>query len=261
MKLAAVGDNCMDVYANLDKAYPGGNPVNVAVYFKRLGGESSYTGVVGTDKYGDMMINAIKSKGVDVSHISKMEGRTAITQVELVNGERVFGDYDEGVMKNLSLSEDDIDFLCSHDLIVSGLWGNVHRFFYMLKAKGMKIAFDAATRPFDDIVDEAIKHVDYLFFASDIDDNEELHIQMKELYNKGPILIIATLGEKGSIVFDGTKFIQFGIIPCEVIDTMGAGDSYIAGFLKGILENKKIIECMEIGAKNATKTLEYNGAW
>lgn len=32
MKLAAVGDNCMDVYENIGKAYPGGNPVNVAVY-------------------------------------------------------------------------------------------------------------------------------------------------------------------------------------------------------------------------------------
>ena len=40
MKLAAVGDNCMDVYENIGKAYPGGNPVNVAVYFVRLGGES-----------------------------------------------------------------------------------------------------------------------------------------------------------------------------------------------------------------------------
>ena len=38
MKLAAVGDNCMDVYENIGKAYPGGNPVNVAVYFVRIVG-------------------------------------------------------------------------------------------------------------------------------------------------------------------------------------------------------------------------------
>ena len=41
-KIATVGDNCMDVYDNTGRAYPGGNPVNVAVYFVRMGGEASY---------------------------------------------------------------------------------------------------------------------------------------------------------------------------------------------------------------------------
>lgn len=41
MKLAAVGSNCVDFYNNIEngKAYPGGSPVNVAVYTVRLGGE------------------------------------------------------------------------------------------------------------------------------------------------------------------------------------------------------------------------------
>ena len=45
MKLAAVGSNCVDFYNNIEngKAYPGGSPVNVAVYTVRLGGEASYT--------------------------------------------------------------------------------------------------------------------------------------------------------------------------------------------------------------------------
>ena len=36
MKIVTVGDNCMDVYEQTGKAYPGGNPVNVAVYLRRL---------------------------------------------------------------------------------------------------------------------------------------------------------------------------------------------------------------------------------
>ena len=40
MKLAAVGSNCIDYYVNLDggRPYPGGGPVNMAVYTVRLGG-------------------------------------------------------------------------------------------------------------------------------------------------------------------------------------------------------------------------------
>lgn len=37
IRLAAVGDNCIDLYDQTGDAYPGGNPVNVAVYTVRLG--------------------------------------------------------------------------------------------------------------------------------------------------------------------------------------------------------------------------------
>ncbi|MFR5702099.1 MAG: hypothetical protein ACLUD0_09650 [Eubacterium ramulus] len=39
IKIAAVGDNCVDVYDQTGEAFPGGNPVNVAVYTVRLGGK------------------------------------------------------------------------------------------------------------------------------------------------------------------------------------------------------------------------------
>ena len=261
MKLAAVGDNCMDVYENIGKAYPGGNPVNVAVYFVRLGGESSYTGVVGTDQYGKLMKEKIAEKGVDVSHIRFMEGNTAITHVELVDGERVFGEYEEGVLADFKLTDEEMDFLCSHDMVVTGLWGNVHDDLAKIQARGVKVAFDAATRPEDPAAVTAIPSVDYLFFATDDGDTPELRETMKQIKAKGPKLVITTLGEKGSIVYDGEKYTTFGIIPCNVVDTMGAGDSFIAGFLKGILEEKPVEECMKMGAANSSVTLEYNGAW
>lgn len=261
MRLAAVGDNCMDVYENLGKAFPGGNPVNVAVYFVRLGGEASYTGAVGTDKYGKLMIDALKGKHVDTSHVQVLEGSTAITQVELVDGERVFGDYDEGVLAKFHLSDDDIGFLCSHDMVTTGLWGNVEHELAKIKQNGTPVAFDCATRPDDPVVDVAIKSVDYLFFASDDGDTPELRETMKKLFSRGPKLVIVTLGEQGSVAYDGKEFTVGGIVPCDVVDTMGAGDSYIAGFLRGILENKPLKECMHMGAANSSVTLGYNGAW
>ena len=47
----------------------------------------------------------------------------------------------------------------------------------------------------------------------------------------------------------------------KVVDTMGAGDSYIAGFLAGIVDGLSIEECMHQGAATATETLKYFGAW
>lgn len=261
MKLAAVGDNCMDVYDNLGKAYPGGNPVNVAVYFVRLGGEASYTGVVGTDSYGTLMKQSIGAKGVDVSHIRFEEGSTAVSHVELINGDRIFGEYEEGVMADFKLTEEEMEFLCGHDLVVTGLWGNIHDELHKIKSRGIPVAFDAATRPEDDAAQTALASSDYFFFASDEGDTDTLRTKMKELQRSGPKVVICTLGKQGSLAFDGKDYIKFGIIPCNAVDSMGAGDSYIAGFLKGILEGKEMLECMKSGAANASVTLEYHGAW
>lgn len=261
MKIAAVGDNCMDVYENLNQAFPGGNPVNVAVYSVRLGGKASYTGVVGNDKYGKIMIEALKGKNVDISHLKVLSGKTAITQVELVNGERVFGDYNEGVLAQFKLSDEDIQFLCNQDMVVTGLWGMIENDLYKIKAKGTPIAFDFATKLEDPVIEKAIYNVDYAFFAYDEGDNEFIREYMKKIHAKGPKLVTVTLGERGSICYDGKEFLTFGIVPCEVQDTMGAGDSYIAGFLRGILLKKELKECMKLGAENATVTLKYRGAW
>ena len=78
---------------------------------------------------------------------------------------------------------------------------------------------------------------------------------------RSPSIVIVTRGDKGSIAYDGNSFTEFGIVECEVVDSMGAGDSYIAGFLIGILEGKSILECMEKGARSSCVTLGYFGAW
>jgi len=261
IQLAAVGDNCMDVYQSINKAYPGGNPVNVAVYFTRLGGSASYTGVVGTDRYGALMKESIHKMGVDISNVHELEGSTAITYVELVNGERIFGDYEEGVLADFHLSDADISYIGKHDMMVTGLWGNVHGDLARIKETGIPIAFDAATRPEDEAAKIALPSVDYFFFASDDGDTPALRERMMELQSQGPQIVVCTLGAQGSVAYDGKTFTSYGIVPCKVVDTMGAGDSYIAGFLKSILENKPIRSCMEAGAQNAGITLGYQGAW
>ncbi len=84
---------------------------------------------------------------------------------------------------------------------------------------------------------------------------------MVEKQAKGPKAVIVTLGENGSLAYDGTEFHKGDIEKCEVVDTMGAGDSFIAGFIVGILEGQSIDECMVTGAKSSAVTLGYSGAW
>lgn len=261
IRIATVGDNCIDYYDNTGETFPGGNPVNVAVYVSRMNRDSSYTGVVGSDEYGKYMIESISLKGVDTSHVKIQDGKTAVTHVNIVNGNRVLGDYEEGVMKDFKLTDEDIDFLCSHDMVVTGIWGMVEDDLYKIKNKDVPIAFDFADKPNHEITHKALPYVDYAFFSNDTDNTEEIQDFMKYVSSRGPKVVVITRGDKGSIAYDGDKFFYFGIIECELVDSMGAGDSYIAGFIVGMLEGKTMIECMRKGAICSSKTLGYFGAW
>ena len=255
IKLAAVGDNCIDLYDQTGDAYPGGNPVNVAVYTVRLGGKASYTGVVGNDKYGDLMRRAVADKGVDVSHLRTEPGSTALSHVTLVDGDRVFGDYEEGVMERFRLTDGDMDFLCGHDLVVSGLWGRVENDLPRLRARGVPVAFDCADRPEDPAAETALPYVDYAFFSYDKDD-DYIREFMRRTKAKGAGCVIAMLGEHGSLAYDGQRFYHQAAENVPVVNTVGAGDSYIAAFTYGVSLGESIPQCMARGKALATRIVQ-----
>jgi fructoselysine 6-kinase len=207
------------------------------------------------------MRETIAAKGVDVSHLHVLKGKTALTHVELIDGERIFGNYEEGVLEHYALSDKDIEFILTHDVVVCDLWGKVEGEFKRLQEGGIKTAFDCHVRPYDEAAQTAMPYTDYLFFSSDDGDTAELRKQMAEFHAKGPKLVLAMLGEQGSLCFDGTAYHKFGIVPCNVVDSLGAGDSYISGFLFQMHKGGSVEECMHAGAVNAGITLEYEGAW
>lgn len=261
MKFCCVGDNCIDYYQHEKIAKPGGNPVNVAVYIHQLGGESSYVGAIGTDNFGIIMIDALKAQNVDISNVQIVDGKTAVTMVQIIDNDRVFGDYDEGVMKNFSLNDQNRSFILQHDIVISGYWGNIAHEFKNFKNHNITTAFDFATNLESELTLQTIPYIDYAFFSNDEKNDTELENYMKGMHAKGAKTVIVTRGKKGSVVFDGKNFYHFGIINCPVVDTLGAGDSYIAGFLYAIMQKKTIVEAMEAGAKRSAITIGYEGAW
>lgn len=261
MRFGCVGDVCVDDYESLGKAYIGGNPINVAVYLTRNGEEASFCGAVGTDDFGCRVYEALMKKGIDTSHLKTLEGNTAITKVEMVNGNRVFGDYTEGVLTDFKLTGDDIDYLCGHDIVITGIWGMIENELPLIKAQGIPIAFDFSDQLEHEIVDIAIPFVDYAFFSNEDGDTMKLRDYIKKQYARGPKIIVVTMGNKGSLAYDGNEFYKQGIVACPVVDTMGAGDSFIAGFLGALMHGKSISECMENGAKTSAVTIGYSGAW
>lgn len=259
--IACIGDSCVDHYEALDQTFPGGNPVNFAVYLRRLGAQSSFIGAVGSDKEGELVLKALEGKGVDVSHVQVLPGPTPSTEVEMHNGNRVFTSYDTGVMEDYALRPEDLRFIADHALAVTALWGKCEHELAAIRAMGVPVAFDCADLPFDPVAQTALPNVDIAFFSDDGTPEEELKQTIRGLADMGPSIVVAMRGAQGSMAYDGERFYTMGAIPCEVVDTLGAGDSFIAGFLYGTLCGLPMEERMRAGSECASVTIGYVGAW
>lgn len=253
MKIAGVGLSCIDVYENLNRYYPTGNSVDFLIHMSRLGVQTSIVSVVGNDSYGRQMEKVLKREKVGVSHLHVAEGDTAMFKMDLKKNDRVHKEKLEGVMSKFSLTEDDILFIQEHDYIHSNFSGRVTDSLPVFKKYGLSTIFDYSTRVNKD-ARLTLPNVDYAFFSYDQDDNF-IRDYIVWAYEFGPRLVIVTFGEKGSLAYDGKTFYEGGIVPSRVVNTVGAGDSFCAGFMYGIIHNHEIHECLRMGAKVASEVV------
>ncbi len=96
-RLATVGDNVIDVYPALGRAFPGGNTVNVAVAARRGGAQAAHVGAVGAGPDGAVVRAALAAEQVETTRMRVLDGPNAFSTIELVDGDRVFGPHDLGV--------------------------------------------------------------------------------------------------------------------------------------------------------------------
>ncbi|HCL6627142.1 TPA: fructoselysine 6-kinase [Citrobacter amalonaticus] len=259
-KLATIGDNCVDIYPQLNKAFSGGNAVNVAVYSTRYGMQPGCITWVGEDDYGNTLRRDLASKGIDISHVHAKPGLTAQTQVTLNGNDRVFGDYTEGVMADFALSEEDYRWLGDYDIIHSAIWGHAEDAFPRLYANGKTMAFDFSDKWDSPLWQTLPPYLDFAFASAQVED-DALCLRMKTIVEQGAGAVIVTLGENGSIAWDGRQFWRQTPEQVTVVDTMGAGDSFIAGFLCARASGQSLPEAMKQGTANAAQTIQYHGAW
>ena len=198
---------------------------------------------------------------MDVSRLRVIDGPTAVSHVRMLDGDRVFGAYEEGVMADFRPTQEDVEFLCIHDLAAATLWGHAESILPELHRRGIPTAFDASESPLCETARIALPHTSLFFFSDSNSEDDALRDKLRALRSMGPELVIATRGGRGSLAFDGTEFYTADVVPCPVVDTLGAGDSYIAGFLAAWLSRQPVPICMTAGAKNAAVTIGYTGAW
>ncbi|MBR0418862.1 MAG: fructoselysine 6-kinase [Erysipelotrichaceae bacterium] len=262
MRIAEIGDNCIDVYERIGKKYPTGNVVDTGVNLKKLGADVSIISTTGSDEYGKWMIEALKKEGLDISHLKVKEGNTAITYMDMNGNDRVHGDYVEGVLENIEFDDEDVRFACEHDLVHTALWGKAEKVLPKIAEKGVPIAFDYADKLDHPLVEETLPYVTYGFYSYHKGSDEFIKAFLKDKVDRGMKIAVATFGEQGSLSYDETGFHVGPIyLARKVVNTVGAGDAYIAGFLYSIMNGDDVLKAMRTGAKIASRVVEVFEPW
>ncbi|NLW70720.1 MAG: fructoselysine 6-kinase [Eubacteriaceae bacterium] len=260
IRLAAAGDVYVDVYSD-GRRYPGGNCLNVAVHMKALGADVKFCGAVGTDDNAAFALGQMRKKGIETDHVKVLEGATAATKVELIAGERRFLEYPLGVMEDFRLTKEDIAHLSDCRIVHSAMWGCIHSQLWELREAGLRVSFDFSDIYEGAITEIAIKNCDYAFFSYAGEDDEFIRDFITTMHSRGPKIVFATFGERGSLAYDGNYFTKCGIFPAQTVDSLGAGDSYIAGVLTGLARGLETGGAMLLGAKVASGVIQRFGAW
>ena len=263
MKAAAIGDNCIDVYERLGRKYPTGNVVDTGVNIQKLGIPVSIITTTGSDENGAWMLQTLEKEGLDISHVKTAQGQTAVTYMDLNGRDRVHGDYVEGVLEKIVFDEEDIRFAAEHDLVHTALWGKAEGALEKIKAASPKclISFDYADRLDHELVERTLPYVDYGFYSYHGQPDENIKSFLKDKVERGMKIAVATFGEKGSLAYDGKSFTRGGIYPAEVVNTVGAGDSFIAGFLYEIMQGSSVEKCLDTGAKVSSRVVAVFDPW
>ncbi len=264
MRLLAIGDNCIDSYSELGRRFPGGNALNVAVYSHRIQGiDSDYIGIMGDDEAGDFMVDQMRREGMRTDGVIRLHGESAVTTILIRNGDRVFANYVEGVQKDAAFSKALIPMVRNYDLVHYSIWGFGRDTIPDVKKNGRPLlSFDFSNQHRHAAL-EVLPYIDFAFFSGKelVTKGTDIEAMVREYKAKTPGLVVMTLGEHGSIVYDGKKFYRGKAKPVEVVDTLGAGDSYIAAFLCARLKGCSIPVAIEKGHVAATETCKRLGGW
>lgn len=277
MKTICVGDNVIDYYRNTSEMFPGGNAVNVAAHLSKLNIDSTYLGNIGDDEMSKVIIKALNDYKINYDHcVTIKNGTTKHCVYDVVNGERTFievvlGDNWSGPM---NLNQDDVNYINSFDAIFMSVNGKMQDEIIKLKDTNKLFIYDFGEKEkyrTDEYLDLVCHNIDLAMLSIEKDDKEYMQELVNKLMKRNTKNILFTIGKKGQYLYNknGIFYGQSKLV--DAIDTMGAGDSFLAafvvaayekGFRKGMILNKETIEyALDKGSDNARNNCLVNGAF
>lgn len=251
-----------EIIANTMSVTLGSSSAIFASNLSSLGAHVAFIGKIGEDNFAQVVLAALERKNVDTSHIIKSTFMsTGATVVLNYDQDRANITY-PGAMNDLRLEDIDFGFLSgarhmhfSSCFLQPGIRNDLSTLFRRAKGLGLTTSLDTQWDPeekWDLPLEKLLPYVDVFLpnkqefkFLTQSNTIEE---GIQKLQHFAHYIVIKS-GSDGAMAWDGKDLIpQPAFKNDRVVDCIGAGDSFNAGFIKDFINKKPLKKCLETGA-------------
>ncbi|MEX4010451.1 PfkB family carbohydrate kinase [Neoaquamicrobium sediminum] len=258
-RILAFGDNVVDCYRDQNRMFPGGNCVNHAVFARRFGAETAYAGAVSDDPAGHAIRDAFLAEGVETSLLRLLPGQTAFCVIATQGGERVFVGANLGV-SIIAPSPADLAWMKTVDAVHTGRSSHVDAWLAHF-ASLTRVSYDFATIRDVDRIAAVAPHCFLAGFSGGGMTRGEARTLAATALHYGARWAVITRGGDGALLAGPDGIYEAPAVPVQPVDTLGAGDTFIACTLVGLLRNEAPEAILRAAAEAAAQTCLSPGAF
>lgn len=233
----------------------GGCAANVATCLVRLGIGAAVTGRVGSDVFGDFILNDLRAKGVCTSGICRSDllGTSKTVILPVVGQDRRFI-HTFGANAEFSGEDISLDAMPAKGVLYLGGFlimpslesQAVASLFRSARERGITTVLDVVV-PAGNSADSMRLLTDILPYTDHFLPNDEEakaltgrsepYEQAEQFLTAGCGSVLITRGGAGVLLASETMFYEVGAYPIDYVDGSGSGDAFAAGFIAGLIES------------------------
>ena len=290
-------DKHKPLYAELAKTHTveyiaGGatqNSIRVAQWMSGVPGTTAYVGCIGTDAFGDQLEKAAKGDGVNVQYMKQDKVETGTCAVLVKGGERSLcanlaaancydkSHFDKPEIQAL-LAQTKIVYIAGFFLTVSPptIMAIGEEMAKTNKTMCLNLAAPFIPQFFTEPLNKALYYVDFVFgneseaaiygetagWGNDVEGCALKIAALPKASGSRPRVVVFTQGKDPTIVAVGGTITRFpvALLPKEkLVDTNGAGDSFVGGFLAILAKGGDLAACVNAGNYAARQIIQVSG--
>jgi ribokinase len=257
------------------KTFPGGKGANQAVASARLGAHVIMVGCVGNDSFGQELCSALASEGIDTDHILVHQEEStgvALIQVDAQGQNSIAVASGANFCLTGSDVENAMQTIGDFDALVMPLETPLDTIYTAAKIashKGAMVLLNPA--PAQVLEKDLLKLVDILLpneyeiglmTGMSVQTSVDTRQSAEKLLSQGVKNLIVTLGNQGSIFFDGktNEDMLIPACPVQAVDTTAAGDCFVGAMAVALCEGKSISAAAEFASVAAAISVTRAGA-
>ncbi len=280
--ILSLGEVLWDLFPEAERF--GGAPANFACHAAILGAKVSMVSAVGDDQYGREAMKILRRYSVDVSLLQVIPGaRTGTVGVELDGaGKPTFTIHEDSAWDRIEWTGDLESRVTSSDAVYFGTLGQrsavsrntIRRCIETAREIGIPRVVDINLRPpffGSGMIRESIQLASILKLSDEelsevceacsIERRDSPYAMLQQLMDTQRLdLVVMTRGAKGAVLATHDGIIKQPGIPTMVQDTVGAGDSFTAAFLLGLLRGDSYEQNLLKACSTAAAVCSHSGA-